>query len=142
MDVHGPMVSAFIGVSHARMTALKAQGIPIPPALQIRALIDTGASGTCVDPSVLMPLGLTPTGVVAISTPTTGSAPVFKDQYDVGLLVPPATPTHLPLVIQNLPVVCTDLLLAQGFHALIGRDILSICLMTYDGQAGFFSLAY
>jgi hypothetical protein len=33
-------------------------------------------------------------------------------------------------------------LTAQGFHALVGRDILSLCLLCYDGLQGSFTLAY
>ncbi len=41
----------------------------------------------------------------------------------------------------TIPVVAA-VLLPQGFHALIGRDVLSHCLLTYDGASGLFSLAY
>jgi len=57
-------------------------------------------------------------------------------------LVPGASASHVPLFISNLPVVCAELLHAQGFHVLVGRDILSECLLVYDGVNGFFSLAY
>lgn len=65
----------------------------------------------------------------------------MKEQYDISILVPGANATQAPLMIANLPVVCAELH-HQGFHALIGRDILSECFLTYDGVNGFFSLAY
>jgi len=34
------------------------------------------------------------------------------------------------------------LLSKQGFHALIGLDILRGCYFAYDGQNGLFTLAY
>ena len=138
----GPMVNAVVLVSMARQTALTAAGVPIPNHVQIRALVDTGASATCIDPSVLQSLGLTPTGSTMVNTPTTGSTPVQIDQYDVSILVPGATAAHTPLIFNNIPVICTELLAAQGFHALIGRDILSQCLLTYNGDLGQFTLAY
>lgn len=136
------MLVAGIGVSNARHSALEAASQPVPPVVQVRGLVDTGASCTCVDPSVLKALLLTPTGKATVSTPTTGATPETKDQYDIGLLVPGRLATHTPLVIPSLPVVCADLLQAQGFHALIGRDVLASCLLTYDGVSGLFTLAY
>jgi predicted aspartyl protease len=109
---------------------------PIP----IYALVDTGASCTCVDPTVLDGLALTPTGSVSVNTPSTGTTPHESYQYDVALVIP--APNGTPLVFQTIPVVAASLLAAQGFHALIGRDILSRCFFAYNGELGFFTLAY
>jgi len=136
------MVNALIGPSQARFAALKAAGQTPPQPIPVRALIDTGASGTCVDPMILQTLGLTATGVVAVNTPTTGVTPVKQDQYDIALIIPGPSQTHAPLFVGNLPVLAAELFQAQGFHALVGRAILSMCLMTYDGASGFFSIAY
>lgn len=138
----GPILNGFIGVSLARRNALVAANQAVPNPAQIRGLIDTGASGTCVDPSVLTILGLSPTGSVTVNTPSTGNQPHVADQYDVSLLIPGALATHAPLTVPNLPVMCAELLTAQGFHALIGRDILSRCLFSYNGAMGLFTLAY
>jgi hypothetical protein len=78
---------------------------------------------------------------VTVNTPSTGSSPHTADQYDVSLMIPSGTPTP-PLFVQNLAVMCAELLAAQGFHALIGRDILSRCLFAYNGTANLFTLAY
>ena len=133
---------AFVGVSEARRAALIAAGQPVPNPERITALIDTGASGTCVDPSVLQALALTPTGMATVNTPSTGSQPHITEQYDVLLVVPGATATHQPLVRPNLAVISAKLLAPQGFHALIGRDVLSMCLLEYNGATNMFSLAY
>jgi hypothetical protein len=136
----GPIIDAIVGVSMARSAALVAAGQAIPPAVQIRALLDTGASNTAIDPAVLNSLGLTPTGTVLVSTPTTGPAPQTVSQYDVGIMIPGPT-GGAPLLSQTLPVIASSLFAAQGFHALIGRDILSQCVFMYNGN-GFFTLAY
>ena len=138
----GPILVAFVGVSHAKRTALLAANQAVPTVVQVHALVDTGASGTCVDPSVLQSLALTPTGSAMVNTPSTGTQPVSADQYDVSIFVPGATATQAPLVVPNLPVICAELLLPQGFHALVGRDILSMCLLSYNGTEGRFTLAY
>jgi hypothetical protein len=75
LTAQGPIMTAFVGVSGARRAALLAAKQDIPTPVQIRALVDTGASGTCVDPSVLQSLGLTPTGSVQVNTPSTGPTP-------------------------------------------------------------------
>lgn len=138
----GPLLNAFVGVSEGRRLALTAANQPIPNPVPIRALVDTGASGTCLDPVVLTGLGLNPTGSVTVNTPSTGSQPHVADQYDVSLFVPGSLPTHVPLTINTIPVICAELLQQQGFHALIGRDILSQCVLIYLGAVGAFTLAF
>jgi hypothetical protein len=123
------------------MAALQAANSPVPAPVPIRALVDTGASCSCVDPSVLTSLGLTPTGSARINTPSNGSEPVDLPQYDVALIIPPATPGQSPLIFPIIPVVASQLR-AQGIEALIGRDILSHCILVYNGTVNFFSLAF
>src|SRR5579864_5782173 len=98
-------------------------GQPVPANIQVQALIDTGASGSCVDPSILAQLTLTPTGSTTVNTPTTGADAVTVDQYDVGITIP-STPGHAPLFHHTVPVIAANLLVPQGFHVIIGRDIL------------------
>lgn len=136
------MLNAAIGVSRERRSALTIAKLQIPQTVPIRALIDTGASATCIDPSALLPLQLTPTGIATVHTPSTKSnEPSEHEQYDISLIVPAAA-NQPPLVLHILPVICADLLSSQGFHALIGRDVLSQCIFIYNGPAGFFTLAY
>lgn len=135
----GPLLTAFVGVSHPRAAALQAANQPIPQPVQISALVDTGASCTCIDPSVLQQLKLTPTGSVSINTPTTGNTPHATQAYDVALIIP--APKGTPLVLKAIQVVECDLD-AQGFQALIGRDILSECVLAYNGDMGFFTVAF
>jgi hypothetical protein len=135
------MIAAVVGVSQARGNALLQAGQPVPEPIKIQAMIDTGASGTCIDPSVLDQLNLTPTGSIQVNSPTTGTQPVVADQYDVSLVIF-CGPGQIPLAHFTLPVLKSELLVAQGFHALIGRDVLRGCLLSYDGANGLFSLAY
>jgi hypothetical protein len=143
LDPGGPILQALVTVSNPRRDALVQAGQPVPLPVPIRALVDTGASCTCVDPAVLRDgLRLTPTGSVPINTPTTGATPHNADQYDIALIIPPATAEEPPLIFQTIPVVSSSLLHSQGFHALIGRDILKQCILIYNGSVGTFSLAY
>ena len=138
----GPVLQAVVGVSQARQAALSSAKQPIPQGQQIWALVDTGASCTCLDPTVLQALGLPPTGSASVNTPSTGSQPHTANQYDVSLIIPGPSPSHPAYYIHTLAVVEALLLLPQGFHALIGRDVLQHCLLTYNGLTHQFTLAY
>lgn len=129
ITVGGPMLDIRIGVSDARAHALRKSGQPVPPPVPIRGLIDTGASSSAVDPSVLTALGIPPTGTISVLTPSTGNQPHTCEQYDVEMvLVHP----DLSLRMAALPVI-GSVLANQGFHALLGRDILEKCLFVYNG---------
>lgn len=135
---NGPILDFVVGVSLPRAEALQRASLPMPNAVRVRGLIDTGASGTCVDPSCLTALGLAPTGQVPIHTPSTAGTPHTCDQYDISLML---IHPRLQLTLHALPVIASNLT-AQGIQALIGRDVLARCLFVYDGAAGLFSLAF
>lgn len=142
MTQNGPMLNAIIGVSTARHQALTAASQPVPDVVPVQALIDTGASSTCIDPSVLKKLNLSPTGKASVITPSTGKKAVDVDQYDIALLIPGAKASQAPLVIQTLPAIACELFDSQGFYTLIGRDVLSQCLLIYDGPFSLFTLSF
>ena len=141
LSAAGPLVDAFVIVSEARRQALLAAHQQVPPPIAIRALLDTGASHTCIDPSVLTSLALTPTGSVLCNTPSSGNQPHQADQYDIGLIIP-GPKGGVPLIRPTLPVMESHLFQQQGFHSLIGRDVLAGCVLTFNGTAAFFILAY
>ena len=62
----GPILRAAIMVSTSRHEMLVAAGQSAPVPHTIEALIDTGASISGVDPTVLSALGLTPTGTAEV----------------------------------------------------------------------------
>jgi hypothetical protein len=94
---------------------------------------------------VLDALQLQPTGSTPMLTPSTGNTPIDADTYDVSIIVPGTVTGGLPdppLILQNVPVSASELFVAQGFHALLGRDILQRCVLMYNGAIGLFTLAY
>jgi len=115
--------------------------MPTPEPQVIRALIDTGASFTSIDPSALDALSLTPTGTIEIVTPSTGQGTHTANTYDVDLQIW-AGADDPPLLLQNLRVGSCELFVRQGIHALIGRDILSNCILIYNGDMAQFSLCF
>jgi len=133
----GPIIDVAVGVGAARRQALQSAGQPIPGDVQCRLLIDTGASNTNICTSVIQQLALTPTGIVKVLTPSTGSTPVDMAQFDIRLVY---TFAGLTVTIDPLPATCADFT-AQGFHGLLGRDQLARALLVYHGDVNLCSFA-
>ena len=131
----------FVSASGPRLSAMQAAGQPWPNPVSVRGLVDTGASATVVDKAVLSQLGLTPTGMASVHTPSTGTTPHQCLQYDVGLVVPGNQQSDPPLLQATLAVTESDFSM-QGIQALIGRDLLRSCILVYNGATGLFSLAF
>ena len=99
------------------------------------ALIDTGALSTCLDISTAEIIGLPVCGTTEITSAShTVEVPIF-----VGKLV---LPNFININVKrgagvNLKEFGTDL----GLIALIGRDILEIAILVYNGPGGSFSLS-
>ncbi|MGC4004888.1 MAG: hypothetical protein QM811_17935 [Pirellulales bacterium] len=135
----GAVVTMHIGVSRPRRDALIAAQLPIPNPVPIRVMIDTGAYVTCIDPAHLAPLGITPSGVCDVLTPSTGSMPVRLNQFDVGITILLSNEkTHL---LPTLPVIESDLS-GHGIDGLLGRDVLAQGLFIYHGETSTFTLAF
>lgn len=141
IDPGGPIVNALVQISEGRRAALAAQKSPIPEPQVIRALVDTGASFTSIEPSVLQLLELSPTGTIDIVTPSTGQNVHTTETYDVNFVIY-AGPGDPPLSMPNLRVAACELFSRQGIHALIGRDVLKQCILVYNGDFDVFSLAF
>lgn len=134
----GPVVQVAIGVSLPRRDALVKASKVVPEEVMANLLVDTGASHSCLDKTILAPLGLSATGVIQVHTPSTGKKAQQFRQYDVAVLLYHEDNSRL---LATVPVTEVDLS-AQGIDGLLGRDILSQCLMVYDGRAGTFCLAF
>jgi hypothetical protein len=138
----GPILDVFIGVSLPRARVLTSSSQSVPLASRGKFLIDTGASATAVDHSLIQPLGLQPIGKLAISTPSTAAGTHhFCDQYDVSLFIPANQPPASGYLIEALPIVTTHLS-HQGIDGLIGRDILNNCTLIYNGAMAIVTLSY
>lgn len=136
----GPLLKARFTVSEARAAALVREGMELPNVPAATALLDTGASCTCVDPSILAALGLTPKGEADVLTPSTTEGPERADEYDCGLFIFAET-TENPYFVRNIPVLASPLR-QQGIDALIGRDVLAKCVLVYNGSTSIYTLAF
>lgn len=134
----GPMIYLKAMQSNERVRALKRAGLPFTSPHVVLALIDTGASISALDESVVASLGLAPRGIVSIHTPSTGAAYEKRMTYDA--LVVLGETAGKPLS-RTLAILSCELA-TQGFLALIGRDILQYCRFRYDGPNGTFILEY
>jgi predicted aspartyl protease len=139
LGADGAIITVLLHASAPRQTVLRAAGQQVPPPVVGRGLIDTGASATAIDPTVVQALGLVPTGTASIVTPSTGLTPHVCNQYDISLLVLMAQQFHVASLI--IPVFESQLL-NQGIHALIGRDVLAGCMFVYNGKASTLSIAF
>ena len=127
----GAIVRVIIAVSAPRIVVLGQAGIDVPPPVIAHGLIDTGASCTCIDSTVLRKLQLEPSGTTQMVTPSTGETPHVCSQFDVAFaFIMDANQMHLSSDI--IPVVESNLVL-QGFEVLIGRDVLDQGILIYDG---------
>lgn len=137
----GAILDVHVHISVPLLGQLNALGRTIPPPILVRGLIDTGASGTCLDPSVVAKLGLLPTGSIPVHTASTAGKPQVRYQYDVSLWLPIQRSAKPHNIRMTLPVIETDLS-NQGIELLLGRNILDGCLFVYDGAAGSTTLAF
>jgi len=132
------LIEVLIGISTPRRTALEKENMRVPNAVIAKLLIDTGASCTCINPAILEPLGIAPTGAINIQTPSTNGKPVSCPQYDVAMMI---YHTDNSRFLPTIAVTGADVS-SQGIDGLLGRDVLAHCLFVYDGRAEFFQLAF
>jgi hypothetical protein len=115
-------------------------GLPEPGYVKGVFLIDTGASLSCMDKTLLATLGIPSSGAVGIATPSTGEGSHNCLVYDVSLFIQVKAPGKW---FFNTMVQVAEIDIArQGIAGLIGRDLLATTNFIYNGEAGLFTLAY
>jgi predicted aspartyl protease len=136
---NGAMLDIVIGVSIPRQQKLHRSGQPIPKPVTGRALVDTGATPTCIDPGIAARLGLKPIGTSQVHTPSTQGVAFTCNVYDVSLVIP--TSPGSPFRIMTLAAFESSLT-PQGIDVLIGRDVLEHATMFYDGPNGRMTMSF
>ena len=138
LSVAGAILPVHVSVPLALEDFLRAKNQEIPSPTKGIALIDTGASKSCVDHSVLVNLGIKSIGVVKIGT---AKGATLCQLFPSRLIFP-----TLRLRV-NFSSMAGVHLRGQVIHdepliALVGRDILSRCLFIYSGYQGYYTLTY
>jgi hypothetical protein len=123
------IVKLFLGPSVPRAEALAAAGRPPVYPIEVASLVDTGASTTCIDKSVAEQLGLIVTAYLDLKTVSSGDVLIPAARYEVQILFPWGPPF---LIASEIPVVATELA-HLGVRALLSRDVLSRCVLIWNG---------
>ena len=129
----GPVVPVTLSLLKQHQHVLTEKGETIPRAISGFALLDTGASRTCVDKETAEKVGMAIVGTGSMSSATheNHTVPVFA-----GLIEIAGLDCHINM-LQGMGAR----LATQGIIALIGRDVLARTIFTYNGSAGTISLA-
>lgn len=130
----GPIVPVTLSLSDAMQGAFQELGRQVPGPAQGYALIDTGATATCMDESAARRAGLpiTGTGTIASASHAAHAVPLFSGKLTLdGLNVAAHIRRGMGVILSGFPDVI----------ALIGRDLLQTAVLVYNGPGGHVSLA-
>ncbi len=146
----GPVVMAHVTTSRYRAEALVKAGLTPPPWRLCRLLVDTGASGTCIDEGILLSAGSAPIDMTSIHTPSTDGVPETRNVYDAQIFIAPQAIisqtnnnqqfSSQPF-LQSLRIVGISMK-DQPIDGLLGRDVLSCCNLIYHGNINLFVLSW
>jgi predicted aspartyl protease len=130
---NGPCVQVVIGLGQSLAEQLVKQGQAVPEPAAGIALVDTGASTTCIDDALAQRLRLPAIDVVHMTSASHAGteANVYPIQMEI---------VGSPIIV-NVPRAIGANLAPQGIVALIGRDYLQHCTLFYNGITGEITLA-
>lgn len=129
----GPIVQVTVSVGQQIATQVLQSGGTLPQPVSGLALIDTGATTTCVDEDAAKKMQLPVIDVVKVASASHAAAE--QNVYPIQIEV-----VGLPITV-NAPRAIGAPLQPQGVLVLIGRDVLQHCVLVYNGPAGSFSLS-
>jgi hypothetical protein len=137
LEGSGPILDVEVGNSLTGRQALQRQKQPVPPAIQVRALVDTGSDMSVIDDGLANRLSLTLIGFqfLAGGGGAAGLAPGMPvaPEYSARVQFP-----HGPAF--DLTVL--EIALPGGLQMLIGRDVLARGLFIYAGMNESFTLGF
>ncbi|PWU10670.1 MAG: hypothetical protein C5B50_25000 [Verrucomicrobia bacterium] len=129
----GLLLPVEIHVPQALASALTSQGAAVPQPITGNAMVDTGATGCCIEESLVQRLGLQPIGQVNVCGQ---SGTRLQNLYLARMSFPgsPIPTLELPLIGVQMP--------GQNLISLIGRDLLRHCVLVYNGPLGSYTIAF
>ena len=130
----GPIIPATLTLSDETQRVYTEKGEQPPEAVNGYAMIDTGASKTCVDQTCAKKAGLPVVGTAKMASATQSeiAVPVFAGKITLA-------PTNIVIKVEN--GLGANLSAFNGLVALIGRDLLQSASFFYNGPDGFISLS-
>lgn len=124
----GPLVQVTVSVGQAIAQQILQSGGTLPPPQSGLALIDTGATSTCVDDAAAQQLKLPAIDVVTVAS---ASHPATQQNvYPIQIEF-----VGLPITVDAARAIGAPLA-AQGLLVLIGRDVLQHMVLVYNGPTG------
>lgn len=133
LSIRGPIIEVSVGIEQSAGAGLLQSGQQLPTPRTGWALIDTGASITCVDDKAARELGLPVIDVAKMTSAT--HTEVEQNVYPIQI-------TIVGSALQfNVARAMGAALEPQGIIALIGRDVLSVCTLFYNGLTGQITLS-
>src|SRR5487761_597628 len=130
LQMRGPVLQVAVTIEQNAGKALLSQGRTVATKTGL-ALIDTGASNTCIDEQVAQELGLPIIDVGSMQSASHEKHPC--NIYPVQIITPVVTLNSSRTMGANLA--------PQGLLVLIGRDVLAACNLFYNGPSGQFTLS-
>lgn len=137
----GPLILVRVGLTRPDQATRRAVRQPTPAPVELLALIDTGAEGSCLDDRIVGRLDPVPQDYGLVNYAVAGGV-TPSVLYEVELTLPHPTATRSRwLVIPDLEVAGVDLT-GTGCEAILGRDVLAQCVFAFDGLTDSFTLSY
>ena len=133
LQLLGPRIQITLLPLETQLKSLASKGKSLPPPIAGLALIDTGASSTCIDQKAAEDAGLAivDSGPMSSATHDNEIVPIYAGRVDI---------VGMSITVSANRAYGANLK-SQGLIALIGRDILSKCVLVYNGLEGSFSLS-
>lgn len=119
----GPIIKVFVYPPEPYLEILRENKESILNK-EARALIDTGATSTCISETIIEDLGLISHNVTKVKTPTGIEE---REIYDVSLMLPQDQDG-----LFDLTCPCVDFH-DDPYSVLLGRDVLEHCTVIYNG---------
>lgn len=132
LEKEGPILEVHFLISSELEKKYRKENKTIPEPIIIKALIDTGASACVIKKEIPEKLGLKPTGIIKICTPSCKDHECY--QYFMRMVIP----THG--LIYEGPFISAPLE-GQDVNCLMGRDSLKTGILIYIGYMNQFTLS-
>jgi predicted aspartyl protease len=128
LQQRGPVVQVTVTLATSFAQGLQQANQPVPAPISGWALIDTGASNSCIDDAQAQQMGLPVIDVCNMTSATHENTQ--QNVYPIRIEF-----VGVPIAVDSGRTIGANLA-PQQLLMLIGRDVLQHCTFTYNGLAG------